>query len=102
VQRKEIAVIIEGITGQTTPSTMKTLPIKGKALCIPHAKANLLSVGELITAVCVFDDNAAFVVEGTNSGDGFWTCRLKGIKAFPVLFRSPNLNETNLQHRRSI
>jgi hypothetical protein len=41
-------VTIEGITGQITTSAMGALPIKGKTLCIPHAKANLLSIRELI------------------------------------------------------
>jgi hypothetical protein len=85
---------IEGITGQITTSTMGTLPIKGKAICIPHAKANLLSVRELIKGggsfqgnerkLVSFNNKGSVVVEGTNSSDGFWTCRLKDIKAFSV------------------
>jgi hypothetical protein len=76
-----------------------TLPIKEKALCIPHAKAKLLSLRELIEGggsfqgyekkLVIFNDKSSVVVEGTNSGDGFWTCRLKDVKAFPVTAEDP-------------
>jgi hypothetical protein len=90
---------------------MRTFPIKGKALCIPHAKANLLSVRELIKGGGSFqgienNNKGSVVVEGTNNGDGFWTYRLKDIKAFLAAIEDPENEDpdetTSKQDQREI
>jgi len=82
------STIIQGISGhQLRPTHEGTLPgLEGRALCVPQAEANLLSLKALLQSggkfngdsenMFVYDSRGKLIVHAKDNGDGFWRADL--------------------------
>jgi len=82
---------VQGITGHSLTATCAgDLPMVGRAIVVPKAEANLLSLRQLISeggyfkgdrdALVVFDEKDRVKLTATHKGDGFWRCNYDDLK----------------------
>jgi len=103
---EQSSTVIQGISGhQLRPTHEGTLPgLDGRALCVPEAEANLLSLKALVQSggkfhgdnenLFVYDSRGKVIVHAKDTGDGFWTTALPAKVSTQDVPISPyNVNE---------
>jgi len=103
---RQSTTIIQGISGhQLRPTHEGSLPgLAGRALCVPEAEANLLSLKALVESggkfdgdsanLRVYDSQGKVILHAKDNGDGFWRVDLSTNVATGVIPISPyNVNE---------